>query len=179
MTLSVSLAAVDLLTLSVLKFLLIVLALAAILTFLLVNALRSYIMTRLDFVDSAYTNGLQALHYLWASFYSGGTLNYTQMSIERLHLLDSFAKVALAALYVPVLVAYETAIGTTLSGKDKANFQQQMEILKRFVERGYKQFKDNRDSFQGMDFSADILAMVTPFEGRFQREIGMSEGQPK
>ena len=170
-TLDVALATLKIIDLLTVEYSLVVLALIAIAVFFGLNALHSYYMGRLEHVENAYQGGINILHFLWGSYYSRGTMNVETVTTDTIHVLDDYAKVVLGALYSNILTAYEGAIGSTLRGKDRDDFRRDMQQLSGYTEKAYQRYRSMRDTFRVPGFlSNDLLAMVQPFEDRFQKE---------
>jgi hypothetical protein len=170
---ALSLASLQLITLTVLRDILIVIAVLAIALFYRFTADRYSFSKKMDVVSDSWLRALASTNYLWSAFYSRGTLNFLSVSIAQLYLLDSFAKTALSSLFADVLAAYKRAFLRMPMGSDKQNFQAIMQKLDGFVDRGYQEYKEKRSDFlaKGL-FSQDLLSMVSVFEKRYLAELG-------
>ena len=140
-TLAIALATLKVIDLVILEYSLIILAFIAIAVFFALNSLHSFFMSRLEQVENAYLGGINILHYLWGSYYSGGTMNFESTSTETIHVLDEYAKVVVGALYSNVLSAYEGAIGSTLRGEDRDEFRKAIKQVSGYTERSYEKYK--------------------------------------
>lgn len=170
-TLAIALATLKIIDLLSVEYALIILAFIGIAAFFILNSLHSYFMDRLEHVENAYLGGINILHYLWGSYYSGGTMNVETVTTETIHVLDDYAKVVAGAIYSNILVAYEGAIGSTLRGNDRDEFRRNIKHVSGYTERAYQKYKAMRETFRAPGFlSNDLLAMVQPFEDKFDKE---------
>ena len=148
-----------------------VIALAASLT---VIAGASFVLnwgdSRLDAVTGSYRAGMVKLNYMSTAFYTK-TFDLNAISLSYLDLYKDYARVAMAAQYQPVLVAYGNLLKALPDDQARNAVHETLGNVGAYLDRGYGLFVQRHDEFMDeKSFSEDLRSLLVPFEARYQSE---------